>query len=219
MQKSTEPILAINYEDITSKVFKSFFNYFTLPILLIVDIVMIYGIITHESLNDLSRPFALGIVVLAGLSIYFFSVVIYFFSMKFLTRKYASLEIYEEKVIINNKAEYSISEVEFTHMPYISAVTRWFELIDKESKEAIGHFVYRFYDTYFLQNSPEMIQKAINSTTTDNSASLREMVDEDKNQCLAMQHRNEKLRRLTMTAFLVLITLVVAMLLYRQQYI
>ena len=45
------------------------------------------------------------------------------------------------------------------------------------------------------------------------------MVDEDKNQCLAMQHRNEKLRRLTMTAFLVLITLVVAMLLYRQQYI
>ncbi|MBO8087544.1 MAG: hypothetical protein J7D61_16035 [Marichromatium sp.] len=216
MQQNTEPILAINYEDIPSKVFKSFFNYFILPLLLIVDIMMIYGFITHESLSDLSRPFALGVVTLVALIVYFFSIVIYFFSIKFLTQKYASLEIYKEKVIINNKDEYTISKVEFTRMPYMSVITRWFQLIDKESKEVIGHFVYRFNDTYFLQNSPEIIQKVINSMSIDKSVSLRKMVDEDKNQCFVLQHRNEKLRRITITAFLILIALITAMLLYRQ---
>ncbi len=218
MQQSEDVILSIKYIDSSKKILKSIFSYYFLPIISIINLMTLYSLLTYQDLQDLSGPFGLSFVMLAGLTIVFSSILMFFGSMYFLQKKYSSLRIFQNYILINSKDKYDIQNIEYVDMPYRSAISRWFELREKNSKKTIGHFVYRFYDTYFFYNSPEMIKNLIESKSLDNRDLINKSIQEDEISCLSLETRNEKIRKITIFLFLILIGQMVAMLLIRQKY-
>jgi|GEM_PF-4454785 len=218
MQQSEDILLSIKYIDSSKKILKSIFSYYFLPIVSIVNLMTLYSLLTYENLQDLSGPFALSFVMLAGLAIVFFTILMFFGSMLFLQKRYSSFSISKNHILINSKDIYDIQNVEYVDMPYISTVSRWFELREKNSKKTIGHFVYRFYDTFFFYNSPEIIKNFIESKSLDNREAIDKSIQKDKISCLSLETRNEKIRKITIFLFISLVAQMVAMLLIRLNY-
>lgn len=218
MQQSENVLLSIKYIDSSKKILKSIFSYYFLPIVSIINLMTLYSLLTYKNLQDLSGPFALSFVMLVGLAIVFFTILMFFGSIHFLQKRYSSFSISKNHILINSKDMYDIQNVEYVDMPYISTVSRWFELREKNSKKTIGHFVYRFYDTFFFYNSPEIIKNIIESKSLDNIEAIDKSIQEDKISCLSLERRNEKIRKITMFLFLILIGQMVAMLLIRLKY-
>ncbi len=218
MEQSEDVLLSIKYIDASKKILKSIFSYYSLPIVSIINLMTLYSLLTYKNLQDLSGPFALSFVILAGLTIVFFTILMFYGSMHFLQKKYSNFSISKNHILINSKDMYDIQNVEYVDMPYISTVSRWFTLREKNSKKTIGHFVYRFYDTFFFYNSPELIKNIIESKSLDNREATDKFIQEDKISCLSLERRNEKIRKITMFLFLILIGQMVAMLLIRLKY-
>ena len=137
MQQSEDILLSIKYIDLNKKILKSIFSYYSLPIVLIVNLMTLYSLLTYQNLQDLSGPFALSFVMLVGLAIVFFTILMFLGSMHFLQKRYYSFSISQNYIIINSKDMYDIQNVEYIDMPYISRVSCWFELREKNSKKKL----------------------------------------------------------------------------------
>ncbi len=212
MQSTENKLISIKYIDSNKKVLKSIFSYYSLPVFFALNLMTLYTLSTYRSLNDLSGPFALSIAILAGMLVLFVSIVIFLGSFTFLQRKYSSLEIFQNTIIINSKDIYNIENVEYVNMPYISVISHWFQLRDKNSKKMIGHFVYRFYDMYFFNYSPEIIKKTIESNSLINQIYIKKSIAKDNLLCIKRAQRNEKIKIFTTLLFVVLIVQLAIML-------
>ena len=217
-EENKDMLLSIEYIDLGIKIFKSIFSYYFLPILLIINLMDLYTLLTYENLDDLGKAFAGSGVFLIGFLVVSFSILIFFTSIIFLKKKYYKLDISKNHIIINSKYMYDIQNIEYINMPYISSISRWFQLKEKNTEKLIGHFNYRFYDTYFFYNTPEVIEKLINSNSLDNKELIENLIKEDKLSCLALEKRNEKIRFFTIILFAILIGQSLLMVLIRQQY-
>ncbi|WP_069479111.1 hypothetical protein [Sulfurospirillum halorespirans] len=205
MQNEKTLLVSLTYENLTKKILKSFFNFFMLPIILGLNIMLIIAIVRHKNLIE---SLALSITLLIVMGVFFLTIVLFLLSMKFLLRRYSQLEIFEEKIIINNTTTCLISDIEFVPMPsFLSKSSRWFELKEKNSDQVIAHFVYRFYNTYFFKHSPEIVKKIIQNDHSLELNTLLQMIKQDTEECVRIQNRNEDIRTLTILLFLVLIFL------------
>jgi len=205
MQDKKALLVSLTYENLTKKILKSFFNFFIFPIILGLDIMLIVAIVRHKNLIE---SLTLSVCSLIVMAIFFLTIMLYLLSMKFLLRRYSRLEIFEDEVIINNTTHYLITDIEFVPMPScLSETSRWFELKEKKSGQGIAHFVYRFHDTYFFKNSPEIVEKIIHHDPSIELNTLQKMIIQDTEKCVRIQNRNEDIRTLTILLFLVLIFL------------
>jgi len=218
MKQDEDTLLSIKYIDSGKKILKSIFNSDFLPFILIFNLINLYALLTYENLEDLSGPFAASLVMLVGLAIVFFTILMFYASSLFLQKKYYSLSIFEDYILINSKNKYDIQDIEYVEMSYTSPITNWFQLKEKNSKKAIGYFVYRFYGTYFFHNSPQMIKNIIESKSLDNKELIEKLVHEDKTSCLSLERKIKKIRKITMFLFITLIGQMVAMLLIMLNY-
>ena len=142
-----------------------------------------------------------------AMAVFFLTILLFLVSMKFLLRKYSQLEIFEDEVIINNTTHYLIADIEFVPMPYFSGTSEWFELKETKSGHVIAHLVYRFHNTYFFKNSPQIVKKIIHSHHSLELKTLQQMIKQDTEECVRIQNRNEDMRTLMILFFLLSIFL------------
>lgn len=206
MQNNKTLLVSLSYENLTKKIMKSFFNFFMFPVILGLDIMLIVAILRHK---DLIESLSVSVCCLIFMALFFSTIIFYWLSMKFLLRRYSQLEIFEDEVIINNTTHYLIADIEFVPMtPFFdNDISLWFELKEKKLGQCIAHFVYRFHNTYFFKNSPQMIQTIIQNNHSLELNTLQQMIRQDTEECVRIQNRNEDIQTITILLFLLLIFL------------
>jgi len=212
VQEHENTLLSIKYINSNRKFFKSIFSYYFLPAFVILNLINLNILLTYEHIQDLNAPFTLSVLGLVLLAIILFPILMFSCSMFFLKKRYYSLSIFQNYILINSKNKYELEDIEYVSMRYNSIVSHRFSLRKKKSKKLIGHFVYRFYDTYLFNSSPEIIKSIIELRHIDNKELIEKSIQDDRTSCLSKETRNEKIRKITIFLFFALIAEVFAML-------
>ncbi|MDD2839330.1 MAG: hypothetical protein PHX59_10280 [Sulfuricurvum sp.] len=214
MGKDEVLLLSLSCENYTSKILNGFFNVFILPLILFANVFIIIGIINYEDITNLASPFAVGVLSLLISSIYFVASVIFIFIFK----QYSKLVITTETVSINSTDSYPIDDIQYLHTPSFSSLAKSFVLINKKTNKPIAHFNYRFGDTIFFENSPEMIRKVLQKGESEIKF-LEQEIKEDREKVLKLKKLVKKIRIITMFSFMILAFLIILLLIFRDQHI
>jgi len=211
MNKNEVLLMSLSYGNYTSKILNGFFNIFILPLILFSNITIIIALINYETFNQLAGPFAGGVVSLILSSVYLIVSVIYIFIFK----RYSKLEITNEQVIINGKDFYPITEITYQHIPSRSIFAESFLLNNQNTNKIIAHFNYRFGDTIFLKNSPEMIRKTLQKNEPFQIKQLKQEIKKDRKKILKLKKLFKRIRIFTVFSFIVLVFLLTSILVLR----
>jgi len=211
MNKDEVLLLSLSYGNYTSKILNGFFNVFILPLILFSNIAIIIAIFNYETFSQLAGPFAGGIVSLILSSVYLIISVLYILIFK----RYSKLDITNETVIINDKYFYPVSEIKYQQIPSIYIFSNSFLLTNQKTNKIIAHFNYRFGDTVFFKNSPEMIKKILQTNEPFQIKQLQQEIKEDRKKVLKSRKLVKRIRIITMFSFIMLVLLLTSMFVFR----
>jgi hypothetical protein len=215
MGKDAVLLVSLSYENYTYKILNGFFNVFILPLILFANVVIITAIINYEDITKLASPFAVGVLSLLISSVYLIASVIFIFIFK----RYSKLDITTETVTINSTDSYPIADIQYLHTPSFSILAKSFVLTNKKTNKPIAHFNYRFGDTIFFENSPEMIREILQKSEFSEIKLLEQEIEEDRKKVLKLNKLAKKTRIITMFSFIILVFLIISLLIFRNQYI
>ena len=216
MKENNETLLvSMFYENVYNKLLSSYFNFWLLPFNLIAIIGIIISFFRYENLEQLSHSFALGSGMLILSLVNLFGIIIYIFLMKIILKKFSRLDLTDKSVIINDVDIYPISDVKYQHIFNFSMMSRTFMLVDKETNKIIGHFVYRFSDVIFFDNSPEIIEQILETSSSQSMGILQQNIIKNKKEVKNIKKYFSKARSLTIISFFILVFLIASMILFR----
>lgn len=177
-------LFSICYNNLFRKFLFSFFNYeVMIPLIFINGFILFYLIFTKPlTLDNMSGIFALSVGIIVIIFLYFLSIVFYYFSVKFTSKKYYKLDIYIDFIIVNDLIKYQMDKIEIRVIDsaFYMHGSCYFQIIEKATNKLIVHFNFNHKGSFFLINSPDLIKTIIKNGHLLDIENIEKIIRKDR---------------------------------------